>query len=197
MRGGRALRGVGLAALLDQIHDARLAALAGHQGGQLLPHLIGLRDPPGDHLPQQDPQAKDVDLQHHMPRLSRRCSWGSGPLHHGPPASAPLCMMSGIGLGLTVRFRVSSDCRALYAQQCSLQLKALSNRKLQGALQHRIRCTIKNVEQDCSSEGAHQGGAVTHLLIAARPQQDLRSSIAECPKEARRCRQVRLEHGAR
>ena len=106
-------------------------------------------------------------------------------------------MMSGTGLGLTICFGVLSDCKALYDKQCSLQLKALSNRKLQGELQYHIRCTIKNVEQDCSNEGAHQGGAVTHLLIAARPQQDLRSSIAKCPKEARRCRQVRLEHGAR
>ena len=83
VRGGGALRGVGLAALLDQVHNARLATPAGRQRGQLLPHLIGLRNPPGDHLPQQDPQAEHVDLQHHMPSLSQRCSWGSERMRHG------------------------------------------------------------------------------------------------------------------
>ena len=88
MRRGGALRGVGLAALLYQVHDVRLAALAGDQGRQLLAHLVGLRDPPSHHLPQQDPQAEDVDLHHHVPRLSRRCFWILMGMHHGPVASS-------------------------------------------------------------------------------------------------------------
>ena len=88
MRRGRALRGIQVAALLYQVHDARLAGLARHERRQLLSHLIGLWNSPGDHLPQQDPQAEDVDLHHQAPHLSPRCSWGSQRMHHGPPASA-------------------------------------------------------------------------------------------------------------
>ena len=57
-----ALLWVAGAALLYEVRHVRLAVWHRRRTGLLLPHLEGLRDLPGHHLQQQNPQAEDVDL---------------------------------------------------------------------------------------------------------------------------------------
>ncbi len=62
MLGSGALLRVVIAALQDEIAYISLAVDPRHKRGQLLSHLVWLRDLSSDHLPQQDSQAEDIDL---------------------------------------------------------------------------------------------------------------------------------------
>ena len=96
MLGSGALLRVVIAALQDEIAYISLAVDPRHKRGQLLSHLVWLRDLSSDHLPQQDSQAEDIDLHgteyhdlnllpglplslragtHQRPRITRHSFW--------------------------------------------------------------------------------------------------------------------------